>query len=1103
MVEASKRRGQLVKKYAVVFVILVGGALLTSGLVELYFSYRESSVALAQIQQEKANSATLRIELFLADVERQITAVAQTPILPGAAIIGPCMEERRNEYVRLLRRVPAITEAGYLDANGKEQLKVSRLAMNTCASGVDYSGDPRFLEARGGKTYFGPVYFRNESEPYMTMAVKAGGPDAGVLTADVSLKLIWDVVSQIKIGRAGYAYVVDGNGILVAHPDISLVLQKTDLSSLEQVQMATQPQPRGVGEQDRTLIARSLKGEQMLSAYERVDPLGWAVLVEQPLDEAFAPLYASMLRTVGLLLLGLAISIVASLVLARRMVTPIRALQTGAERIGAGELTHQIEVKTGDEIEALGEAFNTMTARLRESYEGLEQKVEERTRELSESLEQQTATSEILRTIAASPTDVQPVLDAVAERAARLCDTYFAAVLLVEGDVVRPVASYVGHPADNEGRPLPSEFAGRTPMAGDGRGNPLQGSVTGWAVRERRTIHVHDVLELSEAEFPFTRQLQHHSAAPDRTMLAVPLVREGVAIGTILLRRMEVRPFTEQQIALLETFADQAVIAIENVRLFQELQETNRQLEVASQHKSEFLANMSHELRTPLNAIIGFSEVLIERMFGELNERQDDYLRDILTSGRHLLSLINDILDLAKVEAGHMELEIGRFSLPEALENGLTMVKERAGNHGIALNLEVDPSLDVIEADERKVKQVVFNLLSNAVKFTPEGGEIWVTAGLGEEGVCVAVRDTGIGIASEEQALVFEEFRQAGVASSQKHEGTGLGLALCKRFVELHGGRIWVESEPGVGSTFSFTLPKAAVQAAPPPDPLPAAVERERNGPVLPSPSQWGGAGGGADLAFRGEAGSTILVIEDDPASVALLTLHLQGAGFAVVVAGDGAEGLELASQIRPAGIVLDLLLPKVDGWDVLARAKADPALREIPIVVVSMMDERGRGFALGATDYLLKPIDAQTLLGTLRRVIRTIGGSAADTVTLLAVDDDPLALELLRASLEPAGFAVLTAGDGAEGLEMARLARPDLIILDLMMPEMDGFAMVEALRGDARTATIPIIVLTSKTMTADEKALLNGRISHLARKGDFNRTDFLALVRGLCPAVA
>jgi signal transduction histidine kinase/DNA-binding response OmpR family regulator len=1097
-IEATKRRGQLVKKYAVVFVILVGGALLTSGLIELYFSYRESSAALAQIQQEKANGAASRIELFLADVERQITAVAQTPILPGASVI----EERRNEYVRLLRRAPAITEAAFLDAAGKEQLRVSRLAMNVVGRGDDYSGDPRFLEARGGKTYFGPVYFRNESEPYMTMAVRAGGPDSGVLTAEVNLKLIWDVVSQIKIGRAGYAYVVDGNGVLVAHPDISLVLQKTDLSALEQVQLATPRQPRPLGEIDRTLIARSLKGEQILSAYETIDPLGWAVLVEQPLDEAFAPLYASMLRTVGLLLLGLAISIAASLVLARRMVTPIRALQTGAERIGAGELSHQIEVKTGDELEALGESFNAMTTRLRESYEGLEQKVDERTRDLAESLEQQTATSEILRVIASSPTDVQPVLDAVAERAARLCDTYFASVNLVEGDRLRSVSRYILRTAETD-ESLPSPLAsGLIPGPRPGPdGIPIHGTIAGVAVMNRKTVHVHDATTVSEAEYPYL--WTHLRDIGHRTILAVPLVREGVAIGAIVLRRWEVRPFTEQQIALLETFADQAVIAIENVRLFQELQETNRALEVASQHKSEFLANMSHELRTPLNAIIGFSEVLIERMFGDLNERQDEYLRDILGSGRHLLSLINDILDLAKVEAGHMELELGTFSLREALDNGLTMVKERAGNHGITLNLEIDPTLDVIEADERKVKQVVFNLLSNAVKFTPDGGEIWMTAGFGErgaeDGIVVAVRDTGIGISPEEQALVFEEFRQASVASSQKHEGTGLGLALSKRFVELHGGRIWVESEPGVGSTFSFTLPNAVAEREAPPPPPPHGDGEGSNGAFAAHPP----LARGRERGPGGEGSSTILVVEDDPSSVALLTLHLQGAGFEVAVAGDGAEGLEMARQIRPAGIVLDLLLPKVDGWDVLARAKADPVLREIPIVVVSMMDERGRGFALGATDYLLKPIDAAALLGTLRRVIGTIGGSGADPVTLLAVDDDPLAIELLRASLEPAGFAVLTAGGGAEGLEMARKAQPGLIILDLMMPEMDGFAVVEALRADARTATIPIIVLTSKTMTADEKALLNGRISHLARKGDFNRADFLALVRGLCPAVA
>jgi signal transduction histidine kinase len=812
-ITAMKRRGQLVQKYAVVFVILVGGALLTSGLVELYFSYGESSAALAQIQQEKANGAASRIELFLTDVERQIAAVAQTPILPGAAV----MEERKNEYVRLLRRAPAITEAGYLDANGHEQLRVSRLAMNVIGSDIDYSGDPRFLEARGGKTYFGPVYFRNESEPYMTVAIRASGPDGGVVTAEVNLKLIWDVVSQIKIGRAGYAYVVDGNGVLVAHPDISLVLQKTDLSSLDQVRMASPRQPRGLGETDRTLVARSLKGERVLSAFEAVDPPGWAVLVEQPLEEAFAPLYASTLRTVGLLLLGLAISVAASLVLARRMVTPIRALQAGAERIGAGELSHQIDVRTGDELEALAESFNAMTTRLRESHEGLEQKVVERTRELTEALAQQTATAEVLRVIASSPTELQKVLETVVQSAVRLCDASGGSLFRIEEQQFR-ISVRHGTVAISDGW-LPNPVGSLAPI------NP--GYVAGCAALERRTMHSHDVL--NDPRFPLGRV--RAGQAGHRSMLSVPLLRDGISVGVVNLTRMEVRPFTEQQIALLETFADQAVIAIENVRLFQELQATNRQLAIASQHKSEFLANMSHELRTPLNAIIGFSEVLIERMFGDLNEKQDEYLRDILSSGQHLLSLINDILDLSKVEAGRMELELGTFSLAEALDNGLTMLRERAGNHGIALSLEIDPDLDVIQADERKMKQVVFNLLSNAVKFTPDGGRVSLSARLVDGVPTIAVRDTGIGIAPEEQALVFEEFRQAGSPSSRKHEGTGLGLALCRRFVELHGGRIWVESEVGVGSTFTFTLPPEPLT---PRTPLPSQTHSLRSGQAGP-----------------------------------------------------------------------------------------------------------------------------------------------------------------------------------------------------------------------------------------------------------------------------
>ncbi len=294
--------------------------------------------------------------------------------------------------------------------------------------------------------------------------------------------------------------------------------------------------------------------------------------------------------------------------------------------------------------------------------------------------------------------------------------------------------------------------------------------------------------------------------------MATALVRQGQAIGTIFLRRSEVRLFSAHEVALIETFADQAAIAIENARLFNEIQEKGRELELASRHKSEFLANMSRELRTPLNAIIGFSEVLKEQMAGPLSEKQLEYLTDILESGRHLLSLINDILDLSKIEAGRMDLQRSPFSFPDALRNGVMMIREQASQHDIDVRLEIAPEVDVIDADERKVKQTLFNLLSNAVKFTADRGRIEVRAELADGEVHVSVRDTGIGIAAEDQARIFEEFQQSAFARGR--EGTGLGLALSKKFVELHGGKIWVESEVGQGSTFTFTLPLAAVAAA-------------------------------------------------------------------------------------------------------------------------------------------------------------------------------------------------------------------------------------------------------------------------------------------------
>jgi signal transduction histidine kinase len=413
-----------------------------------------------------------------------------------------------------------------------------------------------------------------------------------------------------------------------------------------------------------------------------------------------------------------------------------------------------------------------------------------RNRDLGESLEQQTATADILRVISSSPTDLKPVLDAVAQRSAQLCNASDAAIFNVEGETLRRVAHF-----------------GSIPFTSAGALRKVTlGTVAGRSVIERRTIHEHDILQAhARGEYPEGPALQRPVGY--RTVLVAPLLREGAAIGAIVIRRMEVNPFSDKQIKLLETFADQAVIAIENVRLFREIQEKSAQLEVANKHKSDFLANMSHELRTPLNAIIGFSEVLIDKMFGEVNAKQLDYLKDIHESGRHLLSLINDILDLSKIEAGRMELELCSFHLPSAISNAMTLVRERAQRHGIQLGAEIDERLGELQADERKFKQIMLNLLSNAVKFTPDGGRVDVSAKRDTTRVEIAVRDTGVGIAPADQAALFEEFKQVGRDGARKAEGTGLGLALTKRFVELHGGEIRVQSAPGKGSTFTVSLP--------------------------------------------------------------------------------------------------------------------------------------------------------------------------------------------------------------------------------------------------------------------------------------------------------
>jgi signal transduction histidine kinase len=1161
-------RGRLFRKYVVVLLVLVGGVLMASSLVELYFSYRETQRAIVLVERAKAVAAASRIDQFLKEIEAQVRETTRTASDdPDASEVrqgslgfreglGSAMAEQRElDFLRVLRNVPAIGELGHLDLSGKEQLRVSRLEPDVVGSQKDFSQAPGFVGAKTGKTYWSPVYLKSESEPYVTLAVPVGKYAVEVTTAEVSLAAVQKMISQIEVGPGGYAYVVDSRNHLVAHPDSRVLRSKRDLSSLVQVRSARADRTGPVADAQTAVVAQGLGGGQVLAAHAPIGSLGWLVFVERPAADAYAPLRAPIVRSGIIFVLGLGLSILASLLLARRMVAPIRVLEEGATRIGAGTLDEPIELRTGDEIEALAGSFNRMAASLRESYEGLEQKVETRTRELAEAnrglteaLEQQTATAEILRVISSSPTDIQPVLEAVTRSAMRLCEAYDAVIMLREGDRLRPSAHHGPIPIPWRAEPRPIN----------------RGWVTGRAVADRQPVHVHD-LAGEGAEFPLGQAdalRQGH-----RTTLAVPLLREGEAIGAILIRRLEVSPFSPKHVALLQTFADQAVIAVENVRLFnelqakteeltrsveelqalgevgqavsssldiqsvltsivshavdlskadagtiyefdestqafvpranygmsdeliealresrirvgegavgkaararaalqiadlerephyalrflieagfrallavpllredrvigglvvrrkvagefpkavvdllqtfatqsviaiqnarlfreideksraledlsrnqeqlsrlsttlqeplslaeqltrvldaarqvvgldrlyiwtlnpagdglgvsaqagfdpdhwqdlvgvsipldqagaltavcrsgepllftvaqplrdeyrlrppyskltglrvksflvipmiargrtvgvlaadnrrsrapipthavdllqtfaaqaavavenarlfQEIQEKGQQLELASKHKSQFLANMSHELRTPMNAVLGYTDLILDNIFGDVPEPIRETLERVKANGHHLLGLINDVLDLSRMEAGQLTLSLGDYAMGEVVHAVVSTVESLAAGKKLALKAIVPPDLPPGRGDERRLTQVLLNLAGNAIKFT-DSGQVLIEVREADGAFVVSVTDTGPGIPEVDREKIFEEFQQADSSSTRQKGGSGLGLSISRRIVELHGGRLWVESVLGEGSTFHFTVP--------------------------------------------------------------------------------------------------------------------------------------------------------------------------------------------------------------------------------------------------------------------------------------------------------
>ena len=755
--------------------------------------------------------------------------------------------------------------------------------------------------------------------------------------------------------------------------------------------------------------------------------------------------------------LGIALFITINRV--RRLTNPIRRLAEAANLIAAGQRSVNVAIDSKDEVGRLATSFNEMTVSLARNEIALERKVGE-TQTLYE------IGQEIGAQVALGPT-----LQLIVDRARNLLRAEGSRLALRQpGSDTFAIQAHSGSVTDS--------FAVMRFRPGEG--------FTGRVILTGAPMIVKDYRQ----EYPDSPFLAAVEEAGVRSLIAVPLKARGALIGVLAVDSHTPHAFREEDQQLLSALADQASIAIENAQLYEqvkrhaeeleakveartrELQEANRRLEDASRHKSEFLANMSHELRTPLNAIIGFTRLVMRRAQDVLPARQYENLEKILISAEHLLGLINGILDLSKIEAGRMEVRLGSVELDVLVDECLRTVEPMIRSERLQVRKELAADLPPLWTDPDKLKQILINLLSNAIKFT-EAGTVAVSARPASGKMAIAVADTGIGVPQDALELIFEEFRQVDSSSTRKHGGTGLGLSISRHFARLLGGDISVRSTLGAGSTFTLILPLRYEVASISTRAAAAAMPDERAAPP---------------------DGKVVLVIDDDPDVIYLLRENLGDAGYRVVGALSGQDGFQKARELKPFAITLDITMPNKDGWEVLHELKAHPVTKDIPIIVVSIVDNKDLGYRLGAFDYLLKPIDRDAVLTALGRIAPPHG-------RLLVVDDDPIVVDMIGQLLEGEPYEVEAAEDGQQALEAISRRRPDVILLDLLMPRMDGFAVIEHLRQDPEYALIPVIVLTAKTLTSAEHAVLEQSVLKVIQKRGLDRDHFIQELRGALQA--
>ena len=821
-------RSRLFIKYIVLFVAVVGVALVINGAFDIYFSYKEQKTSLIRVQREQAQAAASKIGQFINEIESQVGWTTQLPWSAGT------LEQRRFDALRLLRQVPAITELAEIDSTGHEQLRVSRLAMEVVGSGKDVSKEPAFTEAVAHKVYYGPVYFRRESEPYMTLSLAGTRRDTGVSIAQVNLKLIWDVLSKIKFAGHGRAYVVDASGRLIAHPDISLVLRNTDVSRLAQVRSALSNIAGNTAQEaQEAQEADDIDGKKVLTASAPVAPLGWFVFVETPIEEAYAPLYTTIER-IGLVLLGaLALAFGAGLFLARRMVIPIRTLRAGAARLGSGDLGQRIAVKTGDEVEALADQFNEMAGRLQESYANLEQKVEQRTRELTERTEELgqsvgelQALGEVSQAVN-STLDLETVLSTIVAKAVQLSGTE-AGAIYVFNEVQRELHLRATYGMDQE---LIDALA-RQRIG-------LDETTVAQALAEGDPVQIADLKQQ-----PSSAVYEIILHAGFRAVLVAPLLRGEEIVGLLVVRRRTPGTFPQNTIDLIKTFAAQSAVAIENARLFKNVQTSLEDLRTTQDRLvqtqklaslGQLTAGIAHEIKNPLNFVNNFSGVSVELIdelqealvkakaddktraeITELTDTLRDNLGKIVQHGRRADSIVKNMLLHSREGSGeHRPVDINAL-VEEAVNLAYHGARAEKQGFNITLERSLDAAAGQVDCFPQEITRVLLNLISNGFYAATKRKALAISDGyeptlaaatknLGDR-VEISIRDNGTGIPPEVREKMFNPFFTTKPAG----EGTGLGLSLSHDIiVKQHSGSIEVDTQPGEFTEFRIVLPRA------------------------------------------------------------------------------------------------------------------------------------------------------------------------------------------------------------------------------------------------------------------------------------------------------